>query len=205
MKDKRSYKEQQRAHELVDSARFQKDVRAIRRKWHITTPKKPTFDTGEPEWIVQNLELVDGLHNDIRLKFFHQGTYGLTAASFASLLRYIFYNEYSSFDAGGPMIVEHNDKKSGRATYEMTFYEQTTEQEIIKLFREFKQESIEPKKRPNGLPKRKHEKMRMAYLLKQKGLRPNEIVAKINEAFKCTDTYVEINRYIQEYKKRLPK
>jgi len=201
----RKVKNIQRAHELVDSDKFQKDVKGIRSRWHITPTQSPMLASEPSEWTKAHKDTLDDFHEDIKLTFYIRSDFKLTAASFDTLERYILHDTYYVFGGGTPIIFEYNHNKSGRSYFELTFYEHTTEHEIITAFREFKNELMEPRKADYGLPAKKHEKMRLSYILKKDGKPIKDIVLEINKTFKCKDTYVEVNRYIQEYKKRLPK
>lgn len=204
MKNDRWLKNIQRAHELVDSDKFQNDVKAIRKRWNITPTEAPMLASEPSEWLETHKDIVNDFDEDIKLTFYTRSDYKLTAASFDALVRYILHDTYHTFSSAYPMIVEYNHLKSGKTYFNLTFYEHTTEQEIINAFRSFKND-LEPRKADYSLPAKKHEKMRLAHKLNKEGLPIKEIVLELNKKYKSKDTYVEVNRYIQEYKKRLPK
>lgn len=194
----------QKAHELVDSDKFQNDVKAIRKRWHITPTEAPMLASDPSEWLEAHKDIVNDFDEDIRLTFYVRSDYKLTAASFDALVRYILHDTYYTFSGGYPIIAEYNHAQSGKTYFSLTFYEHTTEQEIINAFRSFKND-LEPHKADYSLPAKKHEKMRLAYKLNKEGLPTKDIVLELNKKYKSKDTYVEVNRYIQDYKKRLPK
>ena len=200
----RYLKAKQKAHELVDSDKFQNDVRAIRKRWHITPTQAPMLASDPSEWLVTHKDIASEFYEDIKTTFYLKSDYKLTAASFDALVRYILHDDYYTFSGGYPMIVEYNHLQSGKSYFQLSFYEHTTEQEIINAFRSFKND-LEPRKADYSLPAKKHEKMRLAYKLNKEGMPTKDIVMEINKKYKSKDTYVEVNRYIQEYKKRLPK
>lgn len=194
----------QKAHELVDSDKFQSDVKAIRKRWRIKPTEAPMLRSDPSEWLETHKDKTTDFYEDIKLTFYIRTDYKLTAASFDELVRYILHDTYYTFSGGYPIVTEYNHDKSGKSYFDITFYEHTTEQEIISAFRSFKND-LEPHKADYSLPAKKHEKMRLAYKLNKEGLPTKDIVLELNKKYKGKDTYVEVNRYIQDYKKRLPK